>query len=262
MNYDNKQLQKRDLKMDLESHSPSSHSPCYQGNASKIHRVISLAIALGITLGCTQPLRSVQPEIVSTNAEVSTVPEASPLSPDPITAVSSPTETLVAYSEVEMMRIEALETAIIDENLTQLTSYCRMGECLETYYTFTYLDQEANGERLYQTEVLTYKTPLGEETGGEWILQEASTQVLCSTQRPMVIFFQDNEYFINNMSPGTEATGAFLESDALYWAVCHNVNMMEPFNNPSRREKALELGYSLDLTLSQMTQPFINLMDH
>ncbi|AFY84145.1 hypothetical protein [Oscillatoria acuminata] len=260
--------------MDLESPKFSKSGFFVRDKASRIQRIITLAIAVGITLGCTQPLRSAQPEAVSTTAEVSTdsilsndpevstVPEESPLSQEPVTSVAAPTETLVAYSEVEMMRIEALETAIIDENLTQLTSYCRMGECLETYYTFTYLDQEANGERLYQTEVLTYQIPLGEETGGEWILQEASTQVLCSTQRPMVIFFKDNEYFINNMSPGTEVSGAFLESDALYWAVCHDINMMEPFNNPSRREKALELGYSLDLTLSQTRQPFINLMDN
>lgn len=260
--------------MDLDFQQPSSKSSSSQGTVSKIQRVISLAIALGITLGCTQPLRSVQTETLSTdsgvstdsilspNAEISTVSKDSPLAPDAGTSVISPSETLVAQSEVEMMRLEALETAISDENLTRLTSSCRMGVCLETYYTFTYLDQEANGERLYQTELLTYKTPMGEETVGEWILQEASTQVLCSTQRPMVIFPQKNEYIINNISPGTPVSGVFMESDALYWAICHEIKSGESLNNQFRREKALELGYSLDLTPSQTTQPSINLMEN
>ncbi|MBO0349523.1 hypothetical protein J0895_10460 [Phormidium pseudopriestleyi FRX01] len=253
--------------MDLESQQSSPNSPACQGNTSKIQRIITLAIAVGITLGCTQPLRSAQTEVVSTDSvvsndsEVFTVSEDVPISPTPITSVPSHSETQVAQSEVEMMRLEALETAIIDENLTLLTSYCRMGQCLETYYTFTYLKQEADGERLYDTEVLTYKVPLG-ETVGEWILQEASTKVLCSIQRPMVVFSDGNNYTINNLSPGNQPGGVFMESDALYWAICHNINITEYSNNQSRRDQALELGYSLDLNLSQTNQPFLNLMDN
>lgn len=253
--------------MELESQQPSPNCPSRQGNTSKIQRIITLAIAVGMTLGCTQPLRSAQTEVISTDSVVSadselfTSSEDLPTSPDPITSVPSPDETRVALSEVEMMRFEALETAISDENLTPLTSSCRMGECIETYYTFTYLDQEINGERLYETEVITYKLPIG-ETSGRWILQDAPTQVLCSTQRPMVIFVEGNEYRINNISPGTEPGGAFMESDALYWTICHDINITESANNQSRSDQAMELGYSLDLRASQTKQSFLNLMDN
>lgn len=250
--------------MDLKSSQFSKQVSFVRDKASRIQRVITLAIALGITLGCTQPWRSAQTEVISTDSVVSTdselfpVSEDSPISPD---SIPSSEETPVAQTEVEMMRLEALETAIIDENFTPLTSYCRMGQCLETYYTFTYLEQESNGERLYDTEILTHKVPLG-ETVGEWILPSASTKVLCSTDRPMVVFFDGNQYTINNLSPGNPPGGVFLESDALYWAICHDINITEYSKNQSRSDKALELGYSLDLNLSQTNQPFLNLMDH
>jgi hypothetical protein len=253
--------------MDLEFQKTSPNSPYRQGNIAKIQRIITLAIAVGITLGCTQPLRSAQTETVSTDAVVSTdselftVSEDIPISPDSIPSVPSPSETEVAQTEVEMMRLEALETAIFDENFTPLTSYCRMGQCLETYYTFTYLEQEANGERLYDTEVLTHKVPLG-ETVGEWILPSASTKVLCSSDRPMVVFSDGNQYTINNLSPGTQPGGVFMESDALYWAICHDINITEYSNNQFRRDQALELGYSLDLTPSQTNQPSIDFLDN
>ncbi len=253
--------------MDFKSPQFSKQVSFVRDKASRIQRVITLAIAVGITLGCTQPLRSAQTEVTSTASVVSTdselfpVSEDIPISPDSITSVPSPDETPVAQSEVEMMRLEALETAIFDENFTPLTSYCRMGQCLETYYTFTYLEQESNGERLYDTEILTHKVPLG-ETVGEWILQPASTKVLCSTQRPMVVFSDGNQYTINNLSPGNPPGGVFMESDALYWAICHDINITEYSKNQSRSDKALELGYSLDLNLSQTNQPFLNLMDN
>lgn len=253
--------------MNLEFQKPSPNSPYRQGNIAKIQRIITLAIAVGITLGCTQPLRSAQTEVISTASVVSTdselfpVSEDIPISPDSIPSVPSPDETQVAQTEGEMMRFEALETAIIDENFTPLTSYCRMGQCIETYYTFTYLDQEINGERLYETEVITHKVPMG-ETLGRWILPDAPTQVLCSKQRPMVVFSDGNNYSINNLSPGHHPGGVFMESDALYWAICHDINITEYSNNQFRRDKALELGYSLDLTLSQTNQPFLNLMDN
>jgi hypothetical protein len=250
--------------MDLAPQKPSPNSPSYQGNRSKIQHIIPLTIAVGITLGCTQPLRSAQTEVLSTdsgvsnNSEVFTVSNDLPTSSD---SIPSPDETRNALSEGEMMRFEALETAISDENLTPLTSSCRMGECIETYYTFTYLDQEINDERLYETEVITHQVPMG-ETLGRWILQDAPTQVLCSKQRPMVVFFQENQYIINNLSPGTEPGGVFMESDALYWAICHDINITEYPTSQLREEKAIELGYSLGLSASQTNQPVLKLMDN
>ncbi|MCT7960874.1 hypothetical protein NG791_09335 [Laspinema sp. D1] len=253
--------------MDLEPQQPSPNSPYRQGNIAKIQRVISLAIAVGISLGCTQPWRSAQTEVVSTDSVVFndsqpfTVSKALPISPASIPSLPSPNETPVAQSEVEMMRLEALETAIFDENFTLVTSSCRMGQCLETYYTFTYLEEESDGERLYDTEVLIHKVPIG-ETVGEWILPSASTKVLCSTQRPMVVFSDGNNYTINNLSPGNQSGGAFMESDALYWAICHDINITEYSNNQSRSDKARELGYSLDLTPSQTNKPASDFLDN
>ncbi|MCT7981702.1 hypothetical protein NG796_00185 [Laspinema sp. A4] len=58
------------MKRNLKSQKLSSHSPYRQGNIAQIHRVITLVIAVGITLGCTQPWRLGQAEAVTTEFRI------------------------------------------------------------------------------------------------------------------------------------------------------------------------------------------------
>jgi hypothetical protein len=166
----------------------------------------------------------------------------------------------VEITEVEMMRREALETAIVNENLTPLTRYCRMGECIESYYTFTNLQQESQGEKLYETEVLVYRSGMGEPTG-EWIFKSAPTRVLCSTYRPMVVDFDGDEYLLTHLSPGNLPPGFQTDYDALYWDICHGLSVSEFQQNESRSELAGELGYDLNREPSQTRQNFIELIE-
>jgi len=159
------------------------------------------------------------------------------------------------------MRTEALETAIAEENFTPLISYCRMGECVESYYTFTRLKREARGEKLYQTEVLVYHSVMGKPTEGKWVWMKAPTQVLCSTERPMAINFDGTEYIIDRLSPGNYPPGFQREADALYWAICHDTSVTDLDKNQSREQQAIQLGYDLNREAEQTRQDFIELIE-
>ena len=277
---------------------PASHRTPFdtglcQGITSRPRTGLTLAIALAITLDCTALSPSTQAETFSrdsANPESLTVAaEPSPL-PHPGNSDSSkhlesqnletkpeknldnldnldnPTASpknleISQIDEAEMMRTEALETAIAEENFTPLISYCRMGECVESYYTFTRLKREARGERLYQTEVLVYHSLMGKPTEGKWVWMKAPTQVLCSTERPMAINFDGTEYIIDRLSPGNYPPGFQREADALYWAICHDTSVTDLDKNQSREQQAIQLGYDLNREASQTRQDFIELIE-
>ncbi|MGB2926768.1 MAG: hypothetical protein WBB82_15825 [Limnothrix sp.] len=127
--------------------------------------------------------------------------------------------------EVQMMRGEAIETAIIDGNITSLTGYCYQGACDETFYTFVSLVKTVGDERLYDLEVLTKVSPQDDPTNVRWQTNSNSTKVLCSTERPMIINKSD-QYEIHHISGGAPQVYAFAgvqEQDALYWEICHDL---------------------------------------
>ena len=224
---------------------------------------IPLTIALVTLNGCTSSPPSAQTETVEIAAlDAESKPNTLPSSPE---SANSPSETPAVgdreianpdssnqaqISEEEMLRREALETAIAEENLTRLMGNCRMQGCIETYYTFTVLEWETEGERLYQTEVLDYRST---EAVGEWVFSSAPTRVLCSTERPMTIAVDGDEYIVNRISPATypDAAGILLEPDALYWAICHDTSATELSENETRSDRATQLGYSRDLEASR-----------
>ena len=258
-----------------------------------------MAIALAMTLGCTVPSPSTQAETVSQDsahsisstvaAETNPLPqpgnsdssknlesqtlESQNLETKPETkpeknidrldnSTASPKNLEISQvDEVEMMRREALETAIADKNFTPLISYCRMGECINSYYTFDFLEREARGEKLYQAELLIYRWSGTEPTAGEWVTQKAPTQVLCSTERPMTIDFDGNEYIVNHLSPGNKPGSFQAESDALYWAICHDTTGADLDRDKFREQQAIQLGYDLNREATQTRQDFIELIE-
>lgn len=280
------------------SHRTPFDTGLCQGITSRPKLGLTMAIALAMTLGCTAPSPSTQAETVSQDSAHSnsstvaaeTNPLPHPGNSDPSkkresqnlesqnleskpeknldnldnidNSTASPKNLEISQvDEVEMMRTEALETAIADKNFTPLISYCRMGECVESYYTFTRLKREARGERLYQTEVLVYHSLMGKPTEGKWVWMKAPTQVLCSTERPMAIDFDGNEYIIDRLSPGNYPPGFQREADALYWAICHDTSVTDLDKNQSREQQAIQLGYDLNREASQTRQDFIELIE-
>lgn len=228
---------------------------------------IPLAIALATVVGCTSSRPSAQTEAVEiapleSKSKPDTVP-ASTESANLQSETSSADDREIAnpaplnqsqISEAEMLRREALETAIADENLTRLIGNCRMQACVETYYTFTFLEWETDGERLYQTEVLNYRSDASSsEAVGEWVFSSAPTRVLCSTERPMTIAVDGDEYIVNRITPATypDAAGILLVPDALYWAICHDTSATELSENETRIDRATQLGYSTNLETSR-----------
>ncbi|NES94194.1 MAG: hypothetical protein F6K32_03035 [Desertifilum sp. SIO1I2] len=223
---------------------------------------LTLAIALALTFGCTNPSTSL------TANPIGETSIAAPSPDPPIRETSDAPDDLPAQaetialegSEVEMLRREALETAIVDNNLTPLVSYCRMGECMSSYYTFNNLVQEAGRERLYEAEILTQHSAMG-ETEGEWILAEAPTQILCSTERPTAVDFAGNEYIINHLSPGVSPSSFQAEVDALYWALCHNISASQLAETGFRASQARRLGYDLNREANQTRQTSVRFLD-
>lgn len=162
--------------------------------------------------------------------------------------------------EVEALREEALETAIADGNLTHLASNCRMGECVESYYTFTTLVRQAGDERLHSTEVITFQVNMESSEPGRWVLLPAETLVLCSTQRPLVIYQEEGNYTLDHIAPGEYPPGFAFESDSLYWAICHDVDVLQ-LSAAARAEQAAELGYGPELEPQQTQTTFLELFE-
>lgn len=256
--------------MDFSCHRGKDSDRSLNRLPSTLNRGLILALTLGMTLSCSSPSSSAQTEVISAtpahsnSPNVALDPSQSPATGNSSPSMSSPlanTPQLKEMSEVEMLRMEALEVAIVEENFTPLTSSCRMGECMESYYTFTNLQQESQDERLYTTEVLLYRSGMSAPIPtGEWIFSPAPTQVLCSSDRPMVINFDGEEYILTHLSPGNQPPGFQTESDALYWAICHEIQVTE-LTNELRSELARQWGYDLNREPNQTRQNFIELIE-
>lgn len=167
---------------------------------------------------------------------------------------------LMLDPEVAALREEALENAIADGNITPLTTNCRMGVCVESYYTFTTSVRQVGTEHLYSTELVTFQANMESSAPGRWLFQPAETLVLCSTQRPLVIYPRNNEYSLDHINPRDYPPGFSLESHSLYWAICHNVNLLE-LSDAARIDQASKLGYGSDLEAKQTRTPFLELFE-
>ncbi len=167
----------------------------------------------------------------------------------------------VVDPDVAALREEALESAIADGNITPLTTNCRMGICVESYYTFTTLMRQVGSELLYSTELVTFQVKMDASEPGRWSFQPAETLVLCSTQRPLVIYSENDQYRLDHISPGNYPPGFGLESHGLYWAICHNVETVLELSAQAMAEKASQLGYDPTLEAGQTTTPFLELFE-
>lgn len=255
--------------MDFSCHRGKDSDLSLKGLPSTLKGGLILTLTFGMTLGCPNPSLSAQ---IAPISEIYTDSDLSNFAVDssPSSTTKNPTPPMISplpdiaqieeMSEVEMLRLEALEVAIVEENFTPLTSYCRMGECIESYYTFTYLQQESQDERLYETEVLVYRSGI-DESIGRWEFAPAPTQVLCSSDRPMVVSFDGEEYLLTHLSPGNPPPGYQTESDALYWAICHQIKVTKLPDNEFRTELARQLGYDLNREPNQTRQNFIELIE-
>ncbi|NJN72675.1 MAG: hypothetical protein HC799_07615 [Limnothrix sp. RL_2_0] len=163
--------------------------------------------------------------------------------------------------EVQMMRNEAIETAIAEGNITSLTGYCYQGACNETFYTFVSLEKELDGERLYDLEVLTEVSSQDNPTEGHWEISPNSTKVLCSTERPMIINKVAGQYEIHHISGGSPQVYAFAgvqEQDALYWEICHD---LKDASADEIRQMADMYGYDMKRESRNVQTDFIELFE-
>lgn len=162
-------------------------------------------------------------------------------------------------SEFEMLRYEAIETAIAEDNLTFVMGYCYQSSCRETYYTFLNQLNANDAETAYDLEVLT--TAQFADEPARWEINPYSTQVLCSTYRPMVIDFDGTEYTVNHISAGSPQIYPFAglqEPDAIYWQVCHGLENPLPSEIPTFAES---YGYDLTTESRVTQQDFIELIE-
>lgn len=194
---------------------------------------------------------------------ISTVISAGRVSAEtrPIIGPQDKNDVRIVDPEVAALREEALETAIADGNITSFAASCHMGFCFESYYTFTSLERQVDNEQLYSTEVVTYETEMGADEPGRWNFQPAATQVLCSTERPLVIYAENDQYRLDHINPGAVPPNYAVPSHSLYWAVCHDVDTVFELPAETMTEKASELGYSSELEARQTTTPFLELFE-
>lgn len=171
-------------------------------------------------------------------------------------------EAVPPDSEVEALREEALEVAIYEGNINPLTTNCRMGQCVESYYTFTILMRQVGSELLYSTELVTFSVDMEGTEPGRWGFQPSETLVLCSTQRPLVIYQDGDEYLLDHINPGEYPPGFALESHGLYWAICHDVdNVFDELTDEDMAGQAAGLGYGPELEAEQTRTDFLELFE-
>jgi len=134
-----------------------------------------------------------------------------------------------------------------------LSGRCHMGECVQVRFDRKTLLQDDNDEQLYAIETALRFTPMGTEATGEF-REPQQSYVRCSQTRPAHIFqLSDSDHYIrNDLNPGADPSGFNYEAYMLYWVTCHNI-VGPDFFNDAMHDRAIELGYSLNLNTDQVS---------
>ena len=165
--------------------------------------------------------------------QTETTPAASANQPAP--AASSPTEP--NRSEPS----PSAETLVGDNNAQvkiAYTSICEEGPCGQFYHTSPTLKNQSGSDQLFTVET-TYESDSGELLSGP-----DPAQVMCSTDRPMVVKESGGEYIIFHMAPHQITSDEDMNLTSLNWSVCHSLqaDLMSP---DEMAQAAGSLGYDL-----------------
>lgn len=129
-----------------------------------------------------------------------------------------------------------------------LQGRCHMGFCPEMRFDRKTLLEERGSERLYEIEVTSRVTPMGEEPSRAFA-EPRKHYVFCSYSQPRLISLSDAEGYVSTyLNPGGLPSGVDLEAHMLYWTTCHDI-VGPDFFSDAMRQRASDLGYPLDLPL-------------
>jgi hypothetical protein len=142
-----------------------------------------------------------------------------------------------------------LELANASADLIGYTSICEEGPCGQFYHTTPALKAQSGAEQLFTVDLIY------EGSGGERLSWPDLVQVMCSTDRPMVVKELDAEYIIFHIAPHEITSDEDMNVTSLYWSVCHHTqaDLLSP---EEMAQQAEALGYSLDRTFSLFYSPF------
>ena len=233
----------------------------------------SLALAT-LLIGCSNTANTAPSALTSAadapadSAADSTADAAEPIATDSVAQTQSPSPTAATQTEsadlstsqsptqpVTVAQTNAPATAtdveIADSSsaLISYTSICEEGPCGQSYHTTPTLIGQSGVEQLFTVDLIS------ESSTGKRLSGPAPTQVMCSTERPMVIKEIDAEYVIFHMAPHQITSDEDMNVTSLYWSICHNTQA-DALSPDEMTQQARTLGYSLDRTFNVVYTSF------
>ncbi|MEO0539833.1 MAG: hypothetical protein AAFZ80_03090, partial [Cyanobacteria bacterium P01_A01_bin.105] len=136
------------------------------------------------------------------------------------------------------------ETAIAPPDLTRYTRICEGGPCNEAYHSLPRVKYQSGEERLLTTErvILTHS--------GEPIASPEPLDIMCSTERPMVIKDDGSGgYILFHLAPHVITSDEDINVTTLYWSVCHNTRV-DTYTASELLQTAINQNYSEARTFS------------
>ena len=164
-------------------------------------------------------------------------------------ASQSPTQPVTVAQTNAPATATDVEIADSSSALISYTSICEEGPCGQSYHTTRTLIGQSDVEQLFTVDLIS------ESSTGERLSGPAPTQVMCSTERPMVIKEIDAEYVIFHMAPHQITSDEDMNVTSLYWSVCHNTQA-DALSPDEMTQQARTLGYSLDHTFNVVYTSF------
>ncbi|MGD1929066.1 MAG: hypothetical protein ACFB12_09150 [Leptolyngbyaceae cyanobacterium] len=161
----------------------------------------------------------------------------------------SPTQPVTVAQTNAPATATDVEIADSSSALIGYTSICEEGPCGQYYHTTPILIGQSGVEQLFTVGLIS------ESITGERLSGPAPTQVMCSTERPMVIKDSGAEYVIFHMAPHQITSDEDMNVTSLYWSVCHDTQA-DALSPDAMTQKARTLGYSLDRTFNVVYTPF------
>ncbi|MEL6402035.1 MAG: hypothetical protein AAFO87_01620 [Cyanobacteria bacterium J06607_6] len=199
------------------------------------------------TAAAAEPIATDSDSVAQTQSP-SLAAAAQPESAD-LSASQSPTQP-VAVAQPNAPAAETdVEIADSSSALIGYTSICEEGPCSQFYHTTPTLMGQSGVEQLFTVDLVS------ESSTGERLSGPAPTQVMCSTERPMVIKEIDAEYVIFHMAPHQITSDEDMNVTSLYWSVCHDTQA-DALSPDEMTQQARTLGYSLDRTFNVVYTPF------
>ncbi|MGD1905663.1 MAG: hypothetical protein ACFB0C_06670 [Leptolyngbyaceae cyanobacterium] len=166
-------------------------------------------------------------------------------------AAHASTFTVAADAPTDAAVIDAIGAEIANSSLDLIgyTSICEEGPCGQFYHTTPTLKNQSGTEQLFTVD-LVYESSDGERLWGP-----DPAQVMCSTDRPMVVREIDAEYIIFHIAPHQITSDEDMNLTSLYWSVCYGIqaDLLSP-NEMAQQAEAL--GYDLDRRFSVFYSAF------